>query len=302
MIKNFFEQYGCVNFGVILNQKKCITLREKIKKLRNLSKNIFYRTEKEFRSKGRYQRYSPGALNHNLLLSEKEYLDLSFIEKSKKFKNAVSSIMGKNYTIMKKSIIRSVPYTFMPKWIKNKLIDIGRPNLNPWIKDQYQDIQYFLNVDFHQDMTRGKKFCTFYIYLDDVSNNGSCLKVLGGSYKLGAQPYPHQLRKSLHYKNTWYYNSDKKVLRAKEQAMTGKAGTAFCFHGLNLHGSYYDYSKDPRISLRYLIAPDKKDKYSVFMQSFKKINGKIVIKDLSRARLDRKKDGSFLPTSMSITK
>ena len=68
---------------------------------------------------------------------------------------------------MKKSIIRSVPYNILPTWLKKKLIDVGRPNLNPWIRDEHQDIQYFLNVDFHQDMTRGNKFCTFYIYLDD---------------------------------------------------------------------------------------------------------------------------------------
>ena len=67
---------------------------------------------------------------------------------------------------MKKSIIRSVPYSILPNWVK-KVTDVGRPNLNPYIKDHFQDVQ-FLNADFHQDMTRGRKFCTFYVYLDSV--------------------------------------------------------------------------------------------------------------------------------------
>jgi len=298
-INNFFDSEGYYNFGSIFDKKKCKNLREEIKKLRKLNKNIFYKSENEFKKKGRYTKYSPGAEDFNILLTNREKLNLDFIENSFAFKKAVESIMGKNFSIMKKSVIRSVPNNYLPKWLKIKLIDIGRPNLNPWIRDQFQDIQYFLNVDFHQDMTRGIKFCTFYIYLDDVGNINSCLKVLGGSYKHGAQPYPHHLRKSLYHKDIWYYDSNREVIKVKEYAVTGKAGTMFCFHGLNLHGSYYNFSRDPRISLRYLIKPDPKN-LNIFNKTFKNIKNNIVIKDQSLSRLDRKPDGSFIPTGMSI--
>ena len=202
---------------------------------------------------------------------------------------------------MKKTIIRSVPYSILPNWIKKKVHDIGRPNLNPYIKDNYQDIQYFLNADFHQDMQTGKKFCTFYVYLDDVYNSDSYLQILEGSHILGAQPYPHYLRKSNRDKTLWYYNDLKNVVQVKQRNVMGKGGTVSCWHGLSLHGTYYNFSKKPRISLRYLIEPGKKEKNSPFLKSFKDIKNEIAIKKFSKARLDINPDSSFRKTGMSIT-
>ena len=84
--------------------------------------------------------------------------------------------MGKDYKILKKTIIRSVPKKFMPKWVHDYIEDFGRPNLNPFIKNEFQDVQYFYNADYHQDMTRGNKFATFYIYLDNVTKKTQLLK------------------------------------------------------------------------------------------------------------------------------
>ena len=94
---------------------------------------------------------------------------------------------------------------------------MGRPNLNPYIKDEFQDIQYFLNADFHQDMQSGRKFCTFYIYLDDVYFKDSHLQVLERSHTLGAQPYPHYLRKSNIKKDLWYFNDLKNIIEVKKK-------------------------------------------------------------------------------------
>ena len=160
-----FISKGWYDFGNILDKKKCKELFYNILRKRPLTKNIFYQSKNEFKQKGRFKNYSPGASNHNFLLDQN--IDLSFIEDSKLFKNNVSKIMGNNYKIMKKTIIRSVPFNRFPKWIKEETEDFGRPNLNPYIKDEFQDIQYFINADLHQDMTRGKKFATFYIYLEN---------------------------------------------------------------------------------------------------------------------------------------
>ena len=265
-----------------------------------MHKNIFYETENEFKKKGRYFRFAPGPKDHNLLISKELNFDLSFIENDKKFIKSVKSIMGNNYKIMKKTIIRSVPNSYLPNWVKKKVIDVGRANLNPYIKDKFQDIQHFHTADFHQDMQKGKKFCTFYIYLDQVNIKDSCLKILSGSYILGAQPYPHYLRKSNKLKDLWYYNDYKNFIECKEEKITGSAGTLFCFHGLSLHGTYYNYSRSPRISLRYLIKPDPKITDSLFIKSFKKIKGKLVIKNMKLARLDKNTDGTFRRTGMLI--
>lgn len=294
-----FEINGFCNFGRIIDSKKCKILQKKISNLRKLNKNIFYRSEKDFKKKGRYFKYAPGSQNHNLLISKELNHNLDFIEKNPLFIKNVEKILGKNYNIFKKTIIRSVPYSILPNWIKTKVSDLGRPNLNPYIKDEFQDIQYFLNADFHQDMQSGRKFCTFYIYLDDVFTSDSFLQVLEGSHILGAQPYPHYLRKSNIKKNLWYYNDLEKVVEVNRKNVMGKGGTVSCWHGLSLHGTYYNFSKTPRISLRYLIEPNKNDKKSPFAKSFKYIKNKIVMK--KNARLDVNPDSSFRRTGMSIT-
>ena len=295
-----FEVNGFCNFGKIISPKKCKNLNYKISKLRKLDKNIFYKSEKDFLKKGRYFKYAPGAKEHNLLVSEELNQNLDFIEKNPKFVKNVEKILGKKYNIFKKTIIRSVPDDILPRWIKKKVSDLGRPNLNPYIKDEYQDIQYFLNADFHQDMQSGRKFCTFYIYLDDVYFKDSYLQVLEKSHILGAQPYPHYLRKSNVKKDLWYYNDLKNVIEVNRKNVMGKGGTVSCWHGLLLHGTYYNFSKSPRISLRYLIEPYKKNKSSPFAKSFKYIKNKIMIK--KNARLDINPDSSFRKTGMSITK
>ena len=294
-----FEKKGFCNFGKIINSRNCLNLQKKISKLRKLDKNIFYKTENEFNKKGRYHKYAPGSKDHNLLISKELNQNLDFIEKNPLFTKNVEKILGKNYKIFKKTIVRSVPYSILPTWIKNKVSDIGRPNLNPYIKDKFQDIQYFLNADFHQDMQSGRKFCTFYIYLDDVYTKDSYLQVLEGSHILGAQPYPHYLRKSNKDDNLWYYNDLRSVIEVKRKNVMGKGGTVSCWHGLSLHGTYYNFSKSPRISFRYLIEPNKKAKNSPFLKSFEKIKNKIVIK--KNARLDINPDSSFRKTGMSIS-
>lgn len=191
-----------------------------------------------------------------------------------------------------------MPYNILPTWLKKKLIDVGRPNLNPWVRDEYQDIQYFLNVDFHQDMTLGIKFCTFYIYLDDVKEQVAHLRLFEESHKFGTTPYPHYIRKSnfhpsFNSKNKLSYYNDLQCNQviSKEVKFTGSAASMFCFHGLTLHGSYYNFNKSPRISLRYLIKSNNKN--NPFQKSFKLIKLSLVIKNLKFGWLDRDKDKSF---------
>jgi hypothetical protein len=297
-IHNFVNE-GLVNFGSIIDQKKCTKLRNQINSVRPCNKKIFFSTYPEFKKKGRFEKYSPGG-SFNALTSLK--FDLDFIEKSDTFTKAVESIMGKNFKILKKTIIRSVPKNFMPDWISKYIEDIGRPNLNPYIKPKYQDVQYFYNADFHQDMTRGKKFATFYIYLDEVKKKDSALKILKKSHYFGASFYPHYIRKSNDKQSYFYSDLKGNHLKCEEFTCTGKAGNLLAFHGLALHGSYYNFSKDPRISLRYLICPSTKSKNTIFRKSFLKIKNYPIKINNKFARLDRDlKSGTFKKTGMTIT-
>ena len=118
---NNFQKTGFWNFGKIIDTKSCLELQKKIRKLRKLNKNIFYKSEKEFLKKGRFYKYAPGVNDHNLLISNELKNNLDFIEKNPKFIKNVSKILGRNYKIMKKSIIRSVPFSMIPKWLTKKM-------------------------------------------------------------------------------------------------------------------------------------------------------------------------------------
>lgn len=303
-INSKFLEDGFYDFGSILDKKKCQDLTKFIDSKRPCNKNIFYKSKKEFLRKGKFNNYSPGVKDHNALYNLNVNLD--FIEKSKNFIKSVESIVGKNYYIKKKSIIRSVPRHIHPNWASDITVDIGRPNVNPYIKREFQDVQYFQNIDYHQDMTRGKKFITFYIYLDNVREKDSPLKILAGSYKFGSTHYPHYIRPGSDKKVWFYSNLTGNHMKCNQIDVYGKAGKLFCFHGLNLHGTALNFSKTPRISLRYLIQSDKKNvNKSCLGKSFKLIKGKIVEnKKLANRmhfqRLDRSFDGSFLKTGTSI--
>ena len=187
-----FPENGFSSAGVILNKNKCQKLRDFINSNRPVKKSIFYQSEDDFKNLGRFENYAPGP-GHNFL----EKCDTSFIDKDDRFIKFCSDLMGKGYEIFKKSIIRSTPERELPNWLKKKIVDVGRPNLNPYIKNEFQDVQFFLCTDFHQDKTRQEsEFATVYIYLDKVHPYSSALNIILGSHKLGFTSYPHILRKS----------------------------------------------------------------------------------------------------------
>lgn len=293
-IENFPEM-GCANLGVILDKKKCTELRKFINQNRPIKSNIFYKNKKDFEKNGRWHKYAPG-VGHNFL----ENMNLSFIEKNVNFVSAVNQILGKNYSIHKRSVIRSVSKNYLPTWVQKSILDVGRPNLNPFIKDAYQDVQYFYCTDYHQDKTRpDSKFVTFYVYLDNVDRDYSALRILSGSHKAGMDAYPHNLRKSKKDKKIWYYTDTKgNTLKCNEVDITGKAGLVSCFHGLTLHGTPLNNSHDPRISIRYLLSPKNDSKEStLFAKSNKLVYGP---KSINIHRHDIKKDGSYLPIGNAL--
>jgi len=303
-VKKNFINTGVKDFGVILNPKKCKDLKTQIEKFRGYHKNIFYKSYKEYKKSGRISNTSPGLKTHNLIYTHN--LDLKFVDESFKFKNALSSIMGNEFRIIKRSVIMHVPLKLIPRWIKEKVKNVGRANLNPWIKDEYQDVQYFSHLDFHQDMSKAisgyDKFATFSINLDKVTAKDGPIQILENSQILGRTFYPHFVRQSAHEDNIWYYsNLEGDHIKSKNRIVTGPAGKVFGFHGLVLHGTSFNQSLKPRVSLRYLVSSKKSQfKKTIWGKSFKKIKGSIKGLSNLHARLDINKDGSYKDTGMSI--
>lgn len=289
---------GFAEIGSILDKGKSLELRDWIDDKRPLTNGIFYETEEEFNKHGRWNNYAPGRNDHNLLLLPE--LDLSFIEKNAQFCDAMVKLCGTDWQIFKKSIIRSVPRRVMPEWVKIKTQSVGRPNVNPFIIESHKDIQHFVTTDFHQDKTRAESdFVTVYIYLDEVSAQDSPLLILLNSQELGMSCYPHNLRRDALDKNLWYYSNGMLTGSYKAHTVTGEAGSVACFHCLTLHGTGFNDTEKPRISLRYLIKKcnQKAASDSLLSQANKLIRGPLFI-DPNRA--DIAEDGSFLNTGSSL--
>ena len=294
-----YPENGYVEFGQILDGSKCLHLREWINERRPISQDIFYKTKEEFDKKGRWTNYAPGRESHNLLLDSS--LDLSFIEKNNKFVELMKRLCGENYHFFKKSIIRSTPLWAVPTWVSDYVIDVGRPNLNPFVLDEFQDVQYFLCTDFHQDKTRpDSDFVTVYIYLDDVDPNYSALKILVGSHKLGMTVYPHSLRRSLKNHDVWFYSDSLgNHMECPAQTVTGASGSVSAFHCMTIHGTGFNQSKNPRISLRYLVMQDPKSLVTESLQS--QANQKIIgPMKLLHTRNDVGMDNRFMKTGSSL--
>jgi len=293
-----FPDNGYADLGTVLYSNDCVQLRSLLNTARPLSKDIFYSTQEEFNNKGRWHHYAPGRDSHNVLIDNQ--VNLAFIEDNETFVEICRRLCGSDYAIMKKSVVRSVSDHLLPEWINDKVRDVGRPNLNPFIHDDYQDVQHFLHTDYHQDKTRPtSNFVTVYIYLDEVSKDYSALRILEGSHRLGMTSYPHNLRKSWPNDDHIFYSDNSgNHLKCRPVITTGGPGTVVCFHGMTLHGTVTNKSEDPRISLRYLITcPPGTGNDSLLDKANRRVIGP---HSASNLRLDVAEDGSLLPTGSSI--
>ena len=293
-----YPENGCANIGPILDPRAAADLRAWIDARRPVSKDIFYATEAEFSAKGRWHNYAPGRDAHNLLLDPT--LDLSFIEKNPRFISCMQQLFGDTYEIFKKSIIRSVPRRAVPDWLFDYLMDVGRPNMNPFVTDDRQDVQYFLCTDFHQDKTRPESdFATVYVYLDEVDPTYSALQVLVGSHKLGMTVYPHSVRRSVKNPRNWFYSDAiGNHMECPVKTVVGGPGSIFAFHCMTLHGTGFNDSVNPRISLRYLV---RKAPGSAHAGLHDRANDKIIgPRKLLHSRLDVGVDSAFQRTGSAL--
>ncbi len=288
---------GCADLGVVIDPKECAKLRDYIDKNRPVGKHIFYESKAEFEASGRWQNYAPGTRDHNFLLRKE--IDLSFIESNPTFVRYMQQLCGRDYQIFKKSIIRSMPRWAIPDWCVATVEDVGRPNMNPYIRDEFQDVQFFFFTDFHQDKTRPTSdFVTVYVYLDEVDEKYSALKILTESHVLGMTGYPHSIRSSAKPGRYFYSDNIGNTIECGLKTVTGEAGSISIFHCMTLHGTGLNDSSNPRISLRYLLT---KSTGNTEVTLHDRANDKIVgPKMMFPTRYDVNVDGSFKKTGSSL--
>ena len=240
-IFNKISKDGFVVLRSFINKKYCINLHNLISKHRGVK---FYNSEKLLKKNSRFYKNNPD-LNFNFLNNfDHKHVD----------KKILSAIPGK---IINKKIIWNVNKKFLPRWLQ-KYEKYIMGNLNHYIKKQFQDETHFYGTYIHSDILRGenRNFITAYLYLDKVPKNRAPLEMFNKTHKLGGARWPVMIRK-FDNKKYIYVNDDNTMFTTKSVA-TGKAGDLILFDGRLLHSTDYNTSKTQRVSLRYLIIPNKK--------------------------------------------
>ena len=113
---NPFFTKGLIEFGELLDKKKCDEIYNKIVNLRNLSKNIF-RSKKEYLKNPNPRKTNPGKGFNNLT----EKFDLSFVENHPIIRKNLGLLLGKDYETVMKNFVIGVPENWMPKWLKETM-------------------------------------------------------------------------------------------------------------------------------------------------------------------------------------
>lgn len=88
-------------------------------------------------------------------------------------------------------------------------------------------------------------------------------------------------------------------MKCDQITVTGDIGFISCFHSLTLHGTVLNNSKDPRISLRYLISPKNHSRQGTSL--FHQANAEIIGPEyISLNRIDMSTGVGFVETGSSL--
>ena len=146
IIENFLKK-GLIDFGSIIDKKKCKELHDKVVSSRDLSEGLF-RSEKDFLKNPDSKKTNPGKGKNNFA----EKFDLSFIEKNPIVKKNIDLLVGEDHEILLKNFVIGVPDSWIPNWLKKKTEKQLAANLGSYVKPEYRDVTYFRGIDFHMDL------------------------------------------------------------------------------------------------------------------------------------------------------
>ena len=258
-ISSFIEN-GIIEFGPIIDKKKCAELYEDVLKTRDWSENLF-RSQEEVEKDPKFDKANPGLGVFNLA----EKYDLSFIEDNEIVKDHLERILGLDYEILLKKFICGVPPNWVPKWLMPEATKKVGANMGRWIKPEYRDITYFRGLEYHQDLIdhpgQTGEYVTFYVYLDDVDIGMSALNVVAKSHMYGATMFPHCLENEDKEACTIDYGPDENHMTTlNTKVLPAERGYAFLWSSITLHGTRPQTSDKARISLRYTFKKNDNNK------------------------------------------
>jgi hypothetical protein len=275
-IKNFFKKKDC----------------EKLYKtaIKKINFNDLFKSEKNFQKIKKFKDVNP-RIGKNLI----EKMNTEFIFLDKKFMKLMSKVLGNSWKVLDYKFVCGVPEKIIPSWVKKKMKGEFVPNLGPYIREKYQNVTYFMGIDYHQDIIdfaeRESDFITAYIYINDVDRNSSPIKIIPKSHTIGASVFPHKIK----VKNNEYlevFNDNNKKILTKPIEIVGKTGQLSFWHCSTMHGTKPMNSDKPRLSVRILIEKNKKEIGNCIIDKVNKnINGKL---SLNQTRRDLTKKGNSI--------
>ena len=271
-----FIKNGFIDFGEIIDKKKCKELYNILESSRDWGKNLF-REEKEVNIKLLPDKSlenptggtNPGKGKCNF--SEK--IDLSFIEKNVLFKKIIEDICGPNYEILLKKFVVAVPSDWVPEWLIKRMKKNYFDNLNPYIKEKYRDVTYFRGIDYHMDImdkvNSKPDIITVYVYINDVQENMSPLHVINKSHRFCNTIFPHSYQNDDNKNKTITLCDGNIKEKMSKEILIGNAGNVYLWSCLTFHRTIPFKSSDkPRISLRFTIKKNKKLKKNFIVDEF----------------------------------
>lgn len=248
-----FIEAGAHLFDQPVDPDACTALLAQIRADRHFDHRLFL-TEAEFDADPQYTGVNPRP-GRNLL--ERFEDRLAFVEQDANVVDAVSALLGPNYTILNKKVVCGVSQTSVPAWIRARILGNPVNNLGAYVRPEYRDVTYFYGIDFHQDLIDYKErpadFLTLYVYLHPVSRQDAPLFLLKGTHRLGGTVFPHDLTATS--EASWTYRDGRGgEVETDQLILTGGAGFTGMWHACTLHGTQPDAADHERISLRYLLA------------------------------------------------
>ncbi len=170
---------------------------------------------------------------------------------------ALAALLGPHWTVLSRHVVCGVPPSWMPAWLMRRIAGAPANSLRPFVHQEWRDVAYFYDIDFHQDLIehphRAADFITLSLNLHDIGQDCAPTQMLPGSHSLGADPFPHHLVRS--EAGDWIYSDRRgQRVRATLKVLTGPAGGAAMWHACTLQRTRPVRTANARICLRYLIA------------------------------------------------
>jgi len=253
---NLHEQFLSIGYEKIegASPDSCKKILDQIKGTRTWGKELFLSEEEFLKQENRFGTNPKPGRN---VLEKVNQKDLQEIES--KF-SQLESVVGPDYSWLLAKAVCGVPDSWLPDYVRKEIEMVPVPNLGAFIKPEYRDITYFRGIDYHQDIIDYKDrigdFITAYVYLDNVTENLSPLKILPNTHKFGADVFPHSLKKDQTGNWVFTHRSGKSVA-TEEICLMGLSGDIYFWNAYLLHGTAPNGSNEERISLRYLIQPKR---------------------------------------------